>query len=332
LKVPTDAPQIQPVAPDSGRRPRWSVMIPTYNARADYLEQTLLSILQQAPGAEEMQIEVVDDCSPKGAPVEVVERIGQGRIAIRREPVNRGLARIWNRCIELARGEWVHILHQDDIVQPGFYAALRQGTDEPTVGAAFSRFTYIDPRGNWLEISSLLRDSPGILEGWQEEITVSQHIQCASIVVRRAAYERLGGFLPQFCYALDWEMWQRIAAHYAFWFEPAVLAGYRVHPGSATSRLRLEALDALDNRQVIAFTMAYHPPERAAQLARRARRNFALYALGAARELLLLNQPKGAWKQVAAALGMSLSWPVVPKAFLTVLLYLKLLASRRAMP
>ena len=35
------------------------------------------------------------------------------------EPQNRGLANTWNRRIERARGHWVHILHQDDIVLLG---------------------------------------------------------------------------------------------------------------------------------------------------------------------------------------------------------------------
>ena len=45
---------------DSGARPYWSVMIPTYNPRADYPEETLHSVLQQDPGPEQMQIEVID--------------------------------------------------------------------------------------------------------------------------------------------------------------------------------------------------------------------------------------------------------------------------------
>jgi cellulose synthase/poly-beta-1,6-N-acetylglucosamine synthase-like glycosyltransferase len=47
-------------------------MIPTYNARANYQEETLRSVLQQDPGPERTQIEVVDNCSPHGAPTSVI--------------------------------------------------------------------------------------------------------------------------------------------------------------------------------------------------------------------------------------------------------------------
>ena len=52
-------PEIPPL-PDGESRPRWSVMIPTYNCAA-LLRQTLESVLAQDPGPEVMQIEVIDD-------------------------------------------------------------------------------------------------------------------------------------------------------------------------------------------------------------------------------------------------------------------------------
>jgi cellulose synthase/poly-beta-1,6-N-acetylglucosamine synthase-like glycosyltransferase len=70
-------------AADSGHKrfwctPYWSVMIPTYNLRANYLEETLLSVLQQERGSEQMQIEVIDDCSTDSAASEARGELGRG--------------------------------------------------------------------------------------------------------------------------------------------------------------------------------------------------------------------------------------------------------------
>lgn len=60
-------PTVAPLAP-SAERPFWSVMIPIYNCREDYLRETLGSVIRQDPGVEHMQIEVLDNCSTIGDP------------------------------------------------------------------------------------------------------------------------------------------------------------------------------------------------------------------------------------------------------------------------
>jgi glycosyltransferase involved in cell wall biosynthesis len=300
-------PPLIPARRDSGPRPHWSVMIPTYNPRADYLEETLRSVLRQDPGPEQMQIEIVDDCSIDNTASEVIRRVGAGRVTFHAEPQNRGLAVIWNRCIERARGEWIHILHQDDIVLPGFYVALQKGTGDSRVAALFCRHAEINPEGHWLRISHLYRESAGLPDAWHEKITVHDVIQCPAIVVRRAVYEHVGGFRPQLAYTLDWEMWQRIAAQYSFWFEPSILACYRVHPASATSKLMLDAGDVREVRRTIKMMMAYHPPHRRSVLARKSRAFYAGLAVTNSRHLLVQGHPEAARKQVIEALWMSRS-------------------------
>src|SRR5205823_6867555 len=160
--------------------------------RADYLEETLRSVLQQDPGPEQMQIEVVDDCSLHGAPAELVRRIAGDRVAVHREPKNHGLAGIWNRCVEWARGEWVHILHQDDLVFPGFYQSLRAGAEKyPEAGAALCRHAYCDENGHWHRLSVLEMPSPGLLQHFVEPLVTAERVQCAAIAVRRSTYEQL---------------------------------------------------------------------------------------------------------------------------------------------
>src|SRR5713101_3111513 len=169
-KTPLSASSLKPpairVLPVDDGRPLWSVMIPTYNPRADYLEDTLHSVLQQDPGPEQMQIEVIDDRSTDDLAAQTVRRVGGGRVSFHAEPQNRGLAGTWNRCIERARGHWVHILHQDDIVLPGFYDHLRKGVEHSDAGAIFCRYAEANSKGHWMRISELHRESAGLLDDW----------------------------------------------------------------------------------------------------------------------------------------------------------------------
>jgi glycosyltransferase involved in cell wall biosynthesis len=312
----------------SGTRPYWSVMIPTYNPRTDYLEQTLRSVLQQDPGPDQMQIEVVDDCSKDDTASEVTRRVGAGRVTFHAESQNRGLAHNWNRCIERARGHWVHILHQDDIVLPGFYDRLRKAVECSDAGAIFCRHAWMNSKGHWIQLSELHRESPGLFDDWHAKITVQQMIQCAAIAVRRRVYEQLGGFLPHLRYVPDWEMWQRIASQFPFCFEPSILACYRVHPNSATSRLRLDAADTREVREIIELTVTYHTAARGRVLARKARSSEAEVAIFHARELLVKVGFAPAWRQILEALRLCHSPRVIRKIFSFLVLWFRIMGSR----
>src|SRR5580704_17822873 len=96
-------PPVAAVVPGA-RRPRWSVMIPTFNC-AQYLGQTLNSVMRQDPGPDQMEIEVVDDCSTKDDPETVVREAGKGRVMFHRKPKNAGATANFNTCIERSRGE-----------------------------------------------------------------------------------------------------------------------------------------------------------------------------------------------------------------------------------
>jgi glycosyltransferase involved in cell wall biosynthesis len=162
-------------------------MVPAYNP-SGLLEQALRSVLDQDPGPEAMQIAVVDDASPGADRAdELVRRLAPGRVELHRAAENLGLAGSWNRCIGLARGRWVHLLHQDDWVLPGFYERLgRAEAEAPEVGAAYCRHAIADADGHWFHLSPLERRDAGPADGLLGRLSELQRIQCAAIVVRRS--------------------------------------------------------------------------------------------------------------------------------------------------
>jgi len=291
-------------------------MIPTYNC-ADFLGKTLESVLSQNVPQDLMQIEVVDDCSTKDNPAEVVEKIGQGRVGFYRQPQNLGHVGNFNTCLQRACGQFVHLLHGDDYVLHGFYQKMQHAFEqEPEIGAAFCRHLYMDEQGHWQSISPLIQTEPGILSNWLERIIVQQHIQTPSVVVRRSVYEEMGGFDQRFQYYYeDWEMWVRLATQYAVWYETEPLAAYRMRSTSnsgftiQTGENMREVRKGLDIIQ--SYLPEYLPEATIEKLVKRNLEHSAVCALDTARHLLQVGNIEAGVAQIQEAFKCSLS----PKVF-----------------
>jgi glycosyltransferase involved in cell wall biosynthesis len=313
VEASAEFPKISPV-PENVHRPLWSVMITVYN-RAKYLERALRSVLAQAPDTGEMQIEVINDNGADRsiqAEIEgIVEAVGGDRVSFYRHPVNVGHPHIFNICIERAQGHWIHILHDDDWVKPGFYSSLREGIDkEPLLGAAFCRQIRINKAGEERWMSWPERETPGVIDNWLGRIAVICRIQFASIVVRRSAYETLGGFCQDAHSAFDWEMWKRIAVHYPFWYEPRPLACFFQDASSETHHLLKSGKQIAHTLRAIEISRSYLPSHLSDNLTKRAREHYALYALLIAKEQMKLGDYEAAIANLREGLKCSQSQAV----------------------
>jgi glycosyltransferase involved in cell wall biosynthesis len=293
-------------------RPLWSVMIPTYNC-AKYLRETLASVLVQAPGADIMQIEVVDDHSTRDDPAAVVEELGHSRVGFYRQPENVGYIRNFETCLKRSRGTLIHLLHGDDRVRDSFYRVMQRAFDEsPEIGAAFCRHIYMDEQGHWQSISHLEQPESGILSNCLERLASRQRIQTPSIVVRREVYEKLGGFDSRIsCCGEDWEMWVRIAAHYPIWYEIEPLAEYRARSTSLSGSAVHTSQDIRDVLKAIDIYRSYLPKTIAGKLSSQAREYFALLALHSVRRMLAAGDIVTALSRIREVLKCSRSLTVI---------------------
>jgi len=286
-------------------------MIPTYN-RSDYLKEALESVLEQDLGIEQMQIEVIDNCSVESDVTAIVDKVGQGRISVYQQPYHVGMNDNWNTCINRARGHYVHILHDDDLVRPGFYKHLQVAFEqEVNVGAAFCRSIFIDEDSHWQSIPTLEEKTAGILPNYLERIAVVSFIYTPAIAVRRVAYEKLGGFCAEAGSATDWEMWKRIAANYSIWYEPQPLVCYRIHTVSESSKLFKTGKNIADIRCAIQISQAYLPKSIAVDLTNKARNFYARTAINAARQRLSVGEVDTAMAQIREALKFSMNLKII---------------------
>ena len=267
-KVDYQAPPISPV-PEGIQRPLWSVMIPTFNC-ALYLRHTLKSVLEQDPGPEQMQIEVIDDCSTKDDPEAVVHEMGRGRVAFHRKPKNAGAIANFNTCIERSRGELIHILHGDDGVLPGFYTTVGGMAAKHAECALYAtRCFFVDEEGHYTGVAGRLPGLESAPCADAKNFFSVNPLECAGVAVRRSFYENHGGFLPQLVHTADWEMWARAVANGRGMVNPSVLAMYRVFAANDTGRLMRTAENLADEERLCAVLHRRHPELNAAELRRR---------------------------------------------------------------
>jgi glycosyltransferase involved in cell wall biosynthesis len=274
-RIPSSPPFVKPLS-NGANRPLWSVMVPVFNC-GSYLPQALMSVLQQDPGPDLMQIEVVDDFSTDMDVEEIVRSIGKGRVSYYRQQENVGSLRNFETCLNRARGQWVHLLHGDDFILPGFYEEIQSLFQAyPEAGAAFTGYYIVKANGEILYTNPTLSEKPGYVENWLDIVGQSQPIQPPAMVVKRSVYEKLGSFFA-IQYGEDWEMWVRISATFPVVHSPQQLANYRMHTTSISSRCFISGEHLKDITKVIDIVQSHLPLEKRKLLKRLARRNFSCY-------------------------------------------------------
>lgn len=306
-RIPSSPPKIVPVITNI-HRPVWSVMIPAYNCAA-FLPQAIQSVLQQDPGRDMMQIEVIDDHSTDTDVEKLVKEIGKGRVSYYRQPHNVGSLRNFETCLNRSTGKYIHLLHGDDCVLDGFYKKIALLFEQfPEAGAAFTNFSYMDDQGVKLSMTNgnLLKED-GIIENFLLKIAKHQLVQPPAIVVRREVYEKHGGFFAAH-FGEDWEMWSRIASHYPVAYAPERLALYRVsNSASISGKSFVTGQNIKDILKIIDIIQGYLPESKRKETRDQALTYYSIYSVKVANGLLLRDK-NAALIQARGAFKMKRNW------------------------
>jgi glycosyltransferase involved in cell wall biosynthesis len=213
---------------------RVSVVIPAYNAER-FLRPAAESVLRQS--LHDLALVIVDDGSSDGTLL-VARSIADPRVTVL--PLsNGGPARARNAGCRVRHSEYVAFLDADDLWDPGKLAAqvAYLDTHQHHVGVG-SFMRYVSASGRALgQTGQEVGDAERLLVVRGELFP----FPTSSLVVRRAAFDALGGFDESFRYAgaEDIEFYSRLARLGRLGCVPEVLGSYRIHSKSVMARERL---------------------------------------------------------------------------------------------
>jgi len=210
---------------DPGARPVISVIIPTYN-HASVLPRALDSIFAQEGTGDlfELEVIVVDDASSEDTG-RAVRRYPQARYV--RLPTNRGAPSARNAGLEVATGEYVGFLDDDDLWLPyKLKIQLPVLEAHPDAGLLYGQNIVLfgDQVSVWPG-----RDAPS--GRVFQRLLMGNFVPIRTVLARQAALRRVGGFDESLSILDVNDMWLRLAFHFPFVFQPGPVAIYRRHPG-----------------------------------------------------------------------------------------------------
>jgi glycosyltransferase involved in cell wall biosynthesis len=220
--------------------PKVSVLISTFN-RTDYLRMALDSALAQ--DYPDFEIVILDDGSTDNT-ADVISEYSDPRIHYHWQP-NQGVARTYNRLMELGEGEYFHHLDNDDILMPGALTTMAALLDaNPSAGIAYGEAPVIDSIGRIYSHRRVPKNlaAKGLVPSVVafKELLSGCHITTSTVMMRRSVLYRVAPFQPEAVPGEDWDFWLRIAAEFDVVCTPQSIAYYRIHSNSITGAYNVE--------------------------------------------------------------------------------------------
>jgi hypothetical protein len=214
--------------------PPVSIVLATYNRR-DWLRLAMDSVLEQS--YPNLELLVMDDGSTDETPQlleEYSRRHPPERFRFSRHD-NMGQARTLNRGYEMARGEILGYLSDDDLLARGAVARLvAELRADPDAVAVYPGYRMIDGDGEIVDTVRPIEYSP------QEAFRLHDTIIGPGGLVRREVLESTGGWDPDWHWMGDLILWMRVGLAGSVIRVEHPVASWRRHPGGITIETSLE--------------------------------------------------------------------------------------------
>jgi glycosyltransferase involved in cell wall biosynthesis len=191
------------------------------------------------------EVIVADNCSEDDT--EAVAKSFPGVIYYRNER-NLGLAGNSNRCIKLAKGEFVTILHSDDLISPCWHeywlGVLSRYKEKKELGVFFSSVFTIDSNDRAKIVYRVLSRERLMEPGEAFKVMWSRNM-CAlpasgGIIFRKSIFSDIGEYVEELSTEADALLVLRILNKYAIFHSPRLIYAFRIHPFQTFDKIKQE--------------------------------------------------------------------------------------------
>ncbi len=216
--------------PDGSPWPRLSIVTPSYN-QAQFIEETIRSVLLQ--GYPNLEYIIIDGGSTDGS-VEIIRKY-EPWLTYWVSEKDRGQSHAINKGFERATGEVLAWLNSDDVYCEGAVMHAVCALADSKASVVNGRCRQIDQRtGAEYELDAARLDFDALVARcWVGDLIPHQ----PSTFFTRQAYSAVGGFVDEtLSYAMDLDLWLRLAKQHRFQPLDRVLSVYHVHAESKTGQ------------------------------------------------------------------------------------------------
>lgn len=209
-------------------RPLISIVMPVYNPPLGFFREALDSVIAQSYPHWELCL--ADDASTRPDVRRVIEeyRRKDSRIKAVFRPVNGHISTCSNSALEIATGEFVALVDQDDLIpQHALYHVAVEINRHPTVDLIYSDEDKIDESGK--------RVDPYFKSDWNPDLFLSQNMFNHLGVFRASLLRKVGAFRAGYEGSQDYDLTLRCVANTTpdrIRHIPRVLYHWRIHAES----------------------------------------------------------------------------------------------------
>jgi len=201
-----------------------SIVTPSFN-QALYLEATIRSVLEQ--DYPDLEYIIVDGGSRDGS-VDMIKKYAD-RLAWWISEADKGQTDAINKGFARAKGEIFAWLNSDDTYRPGAVAeAVAFLRSWPEVGLVYGDANFIDENGRVIgRFPAAQTDYRRLRRGYV-------HIPQQAAFFRADLWRKVGPLDPSFYFAMDYDLWVRIAKLAPIQYTPRTWANFRLHTHGKT--------------------------------------------------------------------------------------------------